>query len=297
MRIAITGGKGGTGKSTVATALAVELAKKNKILLLDADVDCPNDHIILSIKRKKVKTVFQSIPKFNHKKCIKCGKCAQVCRANAILFVKEKYPIFVPDLCIGCNACSIVCPTAAISKTKKQIGTIYSGSGHGIDLITGEMAIGYEESSPIVNAIKKFASKRTETKVSGAPKTKGFRAKEKSYAYVLVDTGAGTHCNVISALLGCDLALAVTEPTPLGAYDLELILKLAKLLKVPVKVVLNRADIGNKSLIKDIIKYYKTEIIAEIPYRKEILEAFSKGKPIKDEAITKLKNYIKKNEA
>ncbi|UZE94085.1 MAG: ATP-binding protein [Candidatus Pacearchaeota archaeon] len=277
MRIAITGGKGGTGKSTVATALAVELAKKKKILLIDADVDCPNDHIILSIKRKKEQAIYQSIPKFNHKKCIKCGKCAQVCRANAILSIKEKYPIFVSDLCIGCNACSIICPVGAISRTKKQIGTIYSGKGHDINLVTGEMVIGYEEASPIVNAEKNFASK-----------------KEQDYDFIIIDTGAGTHCNVIAALLGCDLALAVTEPTPLGAYDLELILELTKMLKIPAKVILNRSNVGDKNLIKKIVKKYKTKIIAEIPYKKEILEAFSRGKPIEDESINKIANFIEK---
>ncbi len=276
MKIAITGGKGGTGKSTVATALAVELAKSKKVLLLDADIDCPNDHLILSIKRKKERDIFQLAPKWDLKKCIKCGKCAAVCKANAIVFVKEKYPIFIPELCIGCNACKIVCPTKAIGKTKQQIGTIYSGKGYNINLYTGEMKIGYEEAGPIVNALKKFTSK-----------------KEKDYDYILVDTAAGTHCNVISALLGSNLALAVTEPTPLGAYDLKLILELCKVLKIPFKVILNRSDIGDQRLIKKIVQKYKTKIIAEIPYKKEILEAYSKGKPIKDKSITKIIGSIK----
>jgi MinD superfamily P-loop ATPase len=275
MRIGITGGKGGIGKSTVATALAVELAKSKKILLLDADVDCPNDHIILSIKRKKEEGVFQSIPKWDFNKCIKCGKCADVCKQSAIIRVKEKFPVFFPEMCIGCNACSIICPTGAITKDKKQIGTIYSGKAHGIDLITGEMAIGYEESSPIVNAEKKFVLEQ-----------------KKIYDYIIVDTGAGAHCNVISALIDCDLALAVTEPTPLGAYDLKLILELSKLLKIPVKVIINKSNLGDKKLIKNLIKDYKTEIIAEIPYKKEIFEQFSKGEPIKNEVITKIANNL-----
>ena len=83
--IGITGGKGGTGKSTVATALAFELAKVRKVLLVDADVDCPNDHLLLSIKRNNLETVYQRIPKFDVKKCSKCGKCGQVCKTNAIV--------------------------------------------------------------------------------------------------------------------------------------------------------------------------------------------------------------------
>lgn len=275
MRIAITGGKGGIGKSSVATALSVELAKTKKVLLLDADVDCPNDHIILSIKRKKEQGVFQSIPKWDLNKCIKCGRCSNVCKQNAIIMVKEKFPVFFPEMCIGCNACSIICPTGAISKDKKQIGTIYSGKAHGIDLITGEMGIGYEESSPIVNAEKKFILEQ-----------------KKTYDYIIVDTGAGTHCNVISALLDCDLALAVTEPTPLGAYDLKLILELSKLLKLSVKIIINKANLGDKKLIKNLIKNYDTEIIAEIPYKKEIFDQFSKGEPIKNKVITEIANNL-----
>jgi len=154
MKIAITGGKGGTGKSTVATALAVELAKNKKILLIDADTDCPNDHLILSIKRKKEKDIFQLMPKWNLRKCIKCGKCSQVCRQNAVVFVKGKYPIFVKDLCTGCGACILACPTKAISRGRQSIGKIYSGKGYGVNLLTAEMRIGYEEASPIVNALK-----------------------------------------------------------------------------------------------------------------------------------------------
>ena len=276
MKIAVTGGKGGTGKSTVATALAVELAKQNKVLLMDADTDCPNDHLIISIKRKKQKDILQLMPKWDFSKCIKCGRCAEVCRQNAILFVKEKYPIFVKDLCNGCSACMLACPTKAISKDKQIIGTIYSGKGHDIDLLTAEMRIGYEEASPIVNALKKFSSKT-----------------EKNYDYILIDTAPGTHCNVISALLGCDKAIAVTEPTPLGAADLDLILKLCKVLKVPATIVLNRADVGDKELIEKIAKKYNTKIIAEIPYKKEILEAYSRGEPIKDKAINEIIEELK----
>ncbi len=277
MRIAITGGKGGTGKSMIATALAVELAKKSKVLLVDADVDCPNDHLILSIKRKKVKDIYQTKPVWDLKKCIKCGKCSEACRENAIVFVKGKFPIFVPDLCIGCNACRIVCPTKAIGKGKQQIGVIYSGNNHGVDLITGEMAIGYEEAGPIVNALKEY--------VDGI---------KKKYDYVLFDTAAGAHCNVISALIGCDKAIGVTEPTPLGQYDLGLILHLANTLKIPINVVLNKAGIGNKKLIEDIAKKYKTSIIAEVPYKKEIIESYSKGIPIKEKGILDIIKWLQK---
>ena len=98
MKIAITGGKGGTGKSMVSTSLAVEFARNHKTMLVDADVECPNDHLLLSIKREKYSNVYLPIPKWNFDICTKCGKCASVCKQNAIAFVKGKYPAFIEEV-------------------------------------------------------------------------------------------------------------------------------------------------------------------------------------------------------
>lgn len=275
MKIAVTGGKGGTGKSTVSTALAFELAKKSRVLLMDLDVDCPDDHLLMGIDRKAVKDIEQSVPKWDFEKCIKCGKCSEVCRENAIVFVKGKYPIFVPEQCIGCNACRIACPTGAIGKGKKKIGTIYRGRKGNIDLVTGQIEIGYEEASPIVNATRKFVEKI-----------------ENKYDHIIVDTAAGAHCNVISALMGMEKGLAVTEPTPLGVHDLKLILDLMKILKVPAGIVLNRADIGDRPSVEKLAKSRGLEIVSEIPYSKKIMEAYAAGRPVKHESIKEIVGWL-----
>lgn len=106
-------------------------------------------------------------------------------------------------------------------------------------------------------------------------------AKRIKADVVLFDTAAGTHCPVITALLDVNSALAVTEPTPMGAYDLNLILDLCKKLKVPAKIVLNQADLGKKKEVEKIAKRYKLKIEKEIPYSKKILEGYSKGNLLK----------------
>ncbi|MFP4046046.1 MAG: P-loop NTPase [Candidatus Aenigmatarchaeota archaeon] len=275
MKIAVTGGKGGTGKSTVATALAVELSKYGEVLLVDADVDCPNDHLLLDIERVKVKDVETMVPAFDDEICTKCGRCSEVCKENAIVQVRDEYPMLIEEQCTGCQACKFACPVGAISASKQTIGVIY-GTDDDIDLISGEMKPGVEESSLVVNGIKDYIENlKTE------------------HDYIIIDTAAGTHCPVIAALMDVDLGIAVTEPTPLGEHDLELILELMEKLDIDSKIVINRSDIADKSGIENISESFEVPVVAEIPYSKEIEKNYSEGEPIKHESIEKIVRDIK----
>ncbi|RLI98152.1 MAG: P-loop ATPase [Candidatus Aenigmatarchaeota archaeon] len=275
MRIAITGGKGGTGKSTIATSLASYISKDRRVLLFDADVDCPNDHIILSSKRKNIGTVTHMVPKWDMSKCTRCGRCSEVCKMNAVVQVRERNPIFIADQCNGCGACMIACPSGAISKSKKDIGHIYTSNNGNVDMIGGDMIPGQMLSEFVVSAAKKEVEE-----------------KSSDYDVVITDTAAGTHCDVISALIGNEMAIAVTEPTQLGAHDLKLVMKLLKVLGIPAKIVLNRSDIGDPGLIEDVAKRYGSEIIASIPYSKSVIDSYSKGKPVRDSGIENMASYI-----
>jgi len=269
-KIGITGGKGGTGKSTVAVLMATELLNKGKkVILCDCDVECPNDYLLLGQKlRKPVKKIYAEFPKLIEKKCTKCGLCVKTCRSNAIFQAPGQYPIFIKNLCSGCGACWIVCPFGAIKPKKEEIGQVYLNEPQAPNselfyLITGMAKPGLEETGPVVAKLKEFTLKF---------------AKKIRADVVLFDTAAGTHCPVINALLDLDFAFTVTEPTPMGAYDLSLILDLCKKLKVPAKVILNQSDLGKKQEVKKIARKYRIKIEKEIPYSREIVEAYSKGK-------------------
>ena len=267
MKIAITGGKGGTGKSIVSVSLAVELANNKKTMIVDEDVECPNDHLLLSIKRKKYCGVYQLIPKWDFKKCIKCGKCAQVCKQNAIVFAEGKYPAFVKDTCIGCKACFVACPTKAISESQKRTGTIYTGKNYGVDLISGELKLGELASGEVVNEVRKYSEEIS---------------KKLKSEIILIDSAAGIGCPVIASLTGTDYIVAVTEPTPSALYDLKRVLYLADHFGIKHGIVINKFDLAENFCLK-IEKFAnknKIPIIGKIPYRKDFVNSTIKMKPV-----------------
>lgn len=284
MKIAVTGGKGGVGKSMMATSLAVEFARKNKTMLVDADTECPNDHLLLSVKRKKYASVYQSIPRFDYRKCTKCGKCALACKKEAIVWVKGKYPAFVKDACVGCMACLPVCPTGAITETKKEIGKIYTGkynvhpvkSAKGgaakpqfnkVNLVSGELKLGELASGEVVAEVRKYSDKINERVKAGI---------------MIIDSSPGIGCPVIASLVGTDYIAAVTEPTPSALFDLNRVLYLANHFRIKHGIIINKFGLAPRFYkeIEGFAKKKKIQIIGRIPYRKDFIASVIKMKPV-----------------
>jgi MinD superfamily P-loop ATPase len=261
MITAITGGKGGTGKSTVAVALARELSKTKRVLLVDADVDCPNDHLLLGIGLLSLRTVEQRIPLISDS-CTRCGACGRVCKTKAMVAVKGREPILSASQCFGCGACKIVCKESAISWGRKKIGELYTANAGNLRLISGSLQPGEPMSERLVESLLESINR-------------------ENFDEIIIDTAAGTHCPVIAALRFSDRVIAVTEPTPLGAHDLEMIMRLLLKIGKDAKIVINRSDIGDSNLIRELSSEYNMQITLEIPFSMELVTAYSKGEPAK----------------
>ncbi len=281
-RITVTGGKGGTGKSFVAVNIALLLAKHYRTVLVDLDLEAPNDHILLGIdKLKNEEPIKLFLPFINTSKCTKCGVCAKVCDTGAILLPSGAYPIIFPRLCSGCKACYYACPYNAIIEGYHVLGYVYRTNivieNTELTLVTGVLREGEEHVPPGVNYTRK-------------------KAEEIETDILLMDTGAGTGNQISIALKNVDLTIIVTEPTPLGIHDMSNVLKITNEMGIRTWIIINKSSIGDTSKIYEISEKYNVEKIYEIPYHRDVVSSYVERKPIvikyKNSPITRVFNEI-----
>jgi MinD superfamily P-loop ATPase len=254
MIISIASGKGGTGKTLVATSLALALKDNHKVKLLDGDVEEPNDHVFLKPKISGSEPVFTLVPKIDEAKCTRCGKCAEVCAYNAIAVLGEHVLTF-HELCHGCGACSYLCPEKAISEEERPTGVVEWGGVDGIDFVQGRLTVGEAMPSPVIRQVKRH---------------------NDSEGIAIIDSPPGTSCPVVTTIEGSDFCLLVTEPTPFGLNDLVLAVETVRQLGIANGVVLNRAGVGDNS-VEDYCRKENIPILLTIPLDTEIARLYSRG--------------------
>ena len=275
MIISIASGKGGTGKTLVATSLALSLENKKAVQLLDCDVEEPNAHILLKPSFSHREVVSTPIPQLDEEKCTYCGKCAEVCAYKAIA-VFPKHVLIFPELCHGCGACSYLCPEDALSEINKEMGILEIGYSKGVEFIHGRLTIGQAMATPVIREVKKHINRER---------------------LAIIDVAPGTSCPVVEAVKGSDFCLLVTEPTPFGLNDLALAVETVRKLNIPCGVVINR-DGAEDSKVEEYCRKQGISILLRIPLDIEIARLYSKGitlvegVPQWQEAFSRLYNDI-----
>jgi len=252
MIISVASGKGGTGKTTIATSLAAVLGSKAQ--LLDCDVEEPNCHILMKPVLQTSESVTVPVPIVDMDKCTLCGKCGEVCRFSAIVVIGDQVLTF-PEMCHGCGGCSLLCPERAIREGSRELGVRETGFAGPVDFVQGRLRIGEAMSPPLIRAVKE---------------------KIDPGKIAILDAPPGASCPVMNTVMGSDFIILVTEPTPFGLHDLMIAVDAISPLAIPFGIVLNRADVGDRE-VQRFCAQRGIPLLAEIPHDRRVAEGYAKG--------------------
>ncbi len=280
MKIAIASGKGGTGKTTLATNLSAFLSESEKVVLADLDVEEPNSGLFLKGDLVLEEVRYKMIPKWNEDTCTLSGKCREVCNFNAIVQLGPRI-LVLPELCHSCYACSELCPSSSLPMTPQRMGVLKEYKiNDNLTFVESRLDIGQEQAVPLIMQTNDFIDLNFD-----------------NTTIKLFDSPPGASCPVIEVTKDVDKVILITEPTPFGLHDLIIIVETMRELKKDFGVVINRYGVGND----DVIDYCNREgidIIAKISNDRHIAELYSGGDLIYDKVpavrdeLERVKSYI-----
>ena len=275
LNIAIASGKGGTGKTMLATNLAAWLCRLHPTLLVDMDVEEPNDHIFIKGATVSLFDQHRMIPAWIEKKCTLCGACTKTCNFNAIIQLNTNITVF-EQLCHSCYACSELCKANALPMKPHKTGIIRDIATNSLRLLEGRLEPGEEQPVPLIHKLNQLA--------------------HKSYNYIplhIYDCPPGTSCSLVAATQYADYVILVTEPTPFGLHDIKLAAETMRLLDKDFGVVINRDGIGDSKVERYCLEN-SIPILEKIPYNREIAEINARGELMHNSPLmtSKLKNIF-----
>ena len=261
IKIAVASGKGGTGKTMVATSLAACLDTQFSVQFLDCDVEAPNAHLFFKPEIETNQPAVILIPEIDQTTCTACGKCVQICEFHALAQTEDQIILF-PQLCHGCGSCYRICPENAIHETPRKIGNMRFGKARSkIRFLTGDLTISEPMPTPIIRQLKVRLS--DENKVT------------------IFDSPPGASCAVVATVHDADFVILVTEPTPFGLHDLKQMLGVLDQTGSPGGVIVNRDGIGDFQ-VEDFLDQTSYPVMMKIPYQAEIAVGLAKGKILTD---------------
>ena len=254
MIIAVASGKGGTGKTSVATSLALSL---DNVQYVDCDVEEPNGAIFLKPVMDAKTSVTLPVPEIDETLCDGCAQCADLCAYNALVVIGTHVLVF-PHMCHGCGGCTRICPKGAITEKPREVGIIEKGRAGLMVFARGLLNVGDPMATPII---------------------KQLREQVECSKIVILDSPPGTSCPVIETTRESDYCILVTEPTPFGLHDLQLAVETVRELKMPYGVIINCAGIGDDA-VEEYCSKENIPLLTKIPWDRRIAEAYSRGEPI-----------------
>ena len=256
LKIVVASGKGGTGKTLIATNLAKVLETRGRgVTYLDCDVEEPNGHLFLKPEITHTDTVKILSPmRIDPDRCTGCGKCSGVCNYNAIAVLRGRAMLFT-ELCHVCGACLLVCPETAIIEEQRHIGDLKHGR-------SGRIAVHY-------GLLKTAEGGMSARLIAEVKQCAGDDV-------TILDSPPGTACPSVEAVRDCDLCLLVADPTPFAINDLKISVNMCRRLGLEPVVILNRAGLDPASLV-DYCEQAELEIVGEIPDSRRIAETYSVG--------------------
>lgn len=280
MKIAVLSGKGGTGKTFISVNLAAAAGNSTYI---DCDAEEPNGRLFFKPENVQSEQVYVKIPEFDLDKCTGCRKCANFCRFNALICIKNRPHIF-ENICHSCGACALVCPSGAICEKKRAVGNVEYGKHGKINAVTGVLNPGEESSVPVINA-----ALRKGFEMSGK---NGESGENGSGGDIIIDCPPGSACSVTESVSKADFCILAAEPTAFGLHNFRMVYKLVSLLGKKCCVVINKESEPYTPL-DDFCAENNIPVLLRIPYD-ERLAALGANAEIAAEADEKYKAVFEK---